>query len=154
MNAGEHGQWGAMQPYPNHLRGQSSVEFLAVVALLLLLVVPVFLYFYWEAPQRDYYASAVQAESCADEIAKYGELVGVQGNGTKVSRIIVVPKYAERIELNGSHVMVRVSYAGMSSDIVRVGPVNFSSTQLSLSGGAYALVFENRDGVVYVSASQ
>ncbi|MCX8205930.1 MAG: hypothetical protein N3H30_01745 [Candidatus Micrarchaeota archaeon] len=135
----------------NCRRGQSSVEFLAVVAMLLLLIVPVFLYFYWEAPQRDYYASVAQAESCADEIVKYGELVGVQGTGTKVSRIIVVPKYAERIELNGSHVMVRVAYAGMSSEIVRIGPVNFSSTQLEIAGGAYPLVFENKNGVVYVS---
>ncbi|MCX8200358.1 MAG: hypothetical protein N3G76_02720 [Candidatus Micrarchaeota archaeon] len=135
-----------------HMRGQVAIEFLAVVAFFMLISVPLFMYFYTAAPQKEYYASLSQAESAADELIKYGELVGTQGNGTTVSRVIVFPKHATRVSFNSSHVSIHIEYSDLKTDIVRAGPVNFIDSTYSLpAGGSYSFTFKNTNGNVYVT---
>ncbi|GEM_PF-2249022 len=139
-------------PSQNHHRGQVAVEFLAVVAFFILITVPVFLYFYTSAPQKEYYASLSQAESSADEFVKYGELVGTQGNGTNITRLIVVPKYTQNITLNGTLAVIHVEYFDMGADVVRQGTMNFTPSVMQVGGGGtYAFVFENAGGNVNVT---
>ena len=134
-------------------KGQASVEFLAVVAFFLLVTTPIFIYFFSSAPEKDYYASMMQAQFSAEEFVKYGELVGAQGNGTKVMRVIVVPPYTKKVLLNGTHAVITIKYGdtAMYSDIIRRGAVNFSETAFELGGGTYTFLFENQGGVVNVS---
>ncbi len=132
-------------------RGQPAVEFLAVVAMFLLLTVPVFMYFYVSAPQKEYYASLSQAEAACNEFIKYGAMVGVQSEGTKISRLIVLPKHAQKITLNGTSVSIFVKYGNLESDVVRMGPAMFEYAEIDLpSGGTYSFVFENMGGKVHV----
>lgn len=132
-------------------RGQPAIEFLAIVALFLLLTVPIFMYFYISAPQKEYYASLSQAESACAEFIKYGEIVGVQSNGTKLSRMIVLPKHTTKITLNGTSASLSVKYGNLKSDILRRGSVSFAHKEIDVpSGGTYSFVFENKEGKVYV----
>ncbi|MEM3364299.1 MAG: hypothetical protein QXS93_02195 [Candidatus Micrarchaeia archaeon] len=138
--------------YSSSRRGQVAVEFLAVVAFFILISVPLFMYFYTAAPQKEYYASLSQAEAAADELVKYGELVGTQGNGTTISRVIVFPKYATQVSFNASHVAIHVEYSDLKTDVVRTGPVRFSqSTYMLPAGGSYVFIFKNINGNVYVT---
>jgi len=133
-------------------KGQVAIEFLAVVAFFLLISVPVFLYFYTSAPQKEYYAILSQAEVAADEFIKYGELVGTQGNGTSISRVIVLPKNVDRVNLNGSHASLHISSGGLESDIVRTGSVTFKEASFPINdGGSYMFTFTNVDGNVNVT---
>lgn len=133
------------------VRGQVAIEFLAVVAFFLLISVPLFMYFYSAAPQKEYYASLSQAEVAADEFAKYGELVGSQGNGTSISRIIVLPKNTGAIRVHGTHVSIRVASMGLETDVVRTGPVNFSDAEFTVGSGSYMFTFTNMGGNVNVT---
>lgn len=134
------------------MRGQAAVEFLAVVAFFLLITIPLFAYFYTSAPQKEYYASLSQGESAAAEFIKYGELVGTQSNGTRIRRLIVLPKYTEAVALNGSFAVLSIEYAGLNSDVARKGSAAFAEKRIEIpQGGTYAFTFENAEGEVNVS---
>jgi hypothetical protein len=137
-----------------HTRGQVAIEFLAVVSFFLLISVPLFLFFYSSAPQKEYFASLSQAESSADQLVKYGELVFTQGNGTNVTKLVVLPKHVTNLTFNGSHVALHVESMGLQTDVVRSGPVNFAPAQYPISdGGSYQFTFTNLNGNVYVTKS-
>ncbi len=154
MKRNTYGQIAKAESARRHARGQVAIEFLAVVSFFLLISVPLFLYFYSSAPQKEYYASLSQAESSADQIVKYGELVFTQGNGTNVTKLVVLPKHVTRLTLNASHVVLHVESMGLVTDVVRSGPVNFTTAQYPISdGGSYLFTFTNINGNVHVTKS-
>lgn len=134
-------------------KGQVSTEYLAIVALFLLMTIPIFSYFYISAPEKEYYNSVIQAEQVANDIIDNSRLVSTNLYGTKISRVNVIPKYATNITFKDNTVVITVERFDLKTQVVRQGAVKFNESVVDVYGGvSYTLVYENTKDGVHVSA--
>ena len=118
----------------NNMRGQVSVEFLSVVIIFLLMITPVFLYFYSMAPEQEYQVALYQAEKVAKDILDHAGVVWVQGSGTTLKHRVALPKYTDSVQLKDNYVIITLKYKGDEVNVVMKGPVRFEKREITGSG--------------------
>ncbi|MBI2675303.1 MAG: hypothetical protein HYX24_02505 [Candidatus Aenigmarchaeota archaeon] len=134
------------------MKGQAATEMLAIVALVLAFLIPV--WYYVSTLQASTAAELTQsyAESAVSRLAKAADSVFSQGKPAKIRMDVYIPKGVENISINGRNIIVALR-TGQSIS-------NFSETSISpLNGslptreGTYKVSVEAFDNVVQISYS-
>ncbi len=134
------------------MKGQAATEMLAVIALVLAFLMPV--WFYVTSLQVNTAAELSQSytESAASRIVKTADSVFVQGKPAKVMMDVYMPKGVEQANITGRTVIFKLRAGTAFSDVAAtsISPLNGS---LPTSEGTYAVTVEAFDNVVQITYS-
>ncbi len=135
-------------------RGQSAIEFLAITAFGLLVLVPLLMYIMGTTPYKEYQTSLVAGEESLNKIVSTSEVVGVQPPGSSIEVDVKIPINAEKIVFKGHLVNMKISYGGLTSDIVKKTFVEYKDTEIKLNGGGYVKKLRLRNEVINIKGKE
>ncbi len=117
-------------------RGQVGLEYMAIITLALVLLVPAALFVYQDALIQN---SVLHAQLAASKIAAAADAVKVQSPGSKTTVEVYFPKGISAVTIGGKEVLFRMTVSeGKSGDVYRVTAANLTAAELPNSEGVYS----------------
>ncbi len=121
----------------NCARAQAGLEYVALVAFALVLLIPAGVYVYQNALVQ---ANVAQAELAAARIANAADSVKAQPAGSKTTIEVYLPPGVNAASVSGREVLIRMNAVeGKVVDVYRVAQANLSTNSLPTSEGVYVL---------------
>lgn len=134
------------------MKGQAATEMLAIVALVLAFLIPV--WYYVSTLQASTAAELTQsyAESAVSRLAKAADSVFSQGKPAKIRMDVYIPKGVEQSSVTGRTLILRIRTGTSLSDVpaTSISPLNGS---LPTKEGTYKVSIEAFDNVVQITYS-
>ncbi|MDP3919005.1 MAG: hypothetical protein Q8Q35_03845 [Nanoarchaeota archaeon] len=128
-------------------RGQSSFEYIMMVGIVLMLLLPIFYYGLNKSSEN---IKLSQAEDLVNTIAKAADEVYTLGPGSKKFVWVMVPAGVQSANISGSELYITLNIFGESSDIVAFTQAPLTG-EIPLEKGTYKIAVEHLDsGVVLI----
>ena len=131
-------------------RGQASIEYISLVALVLVLSVPMLMIFYEKSAETKSTINFNQAQQIAQKIADNAESIYYLGENAKTTLRITMPENVVGIAIGNREVTLNLTDQGRISEIDASVPVNITGN-ISYYQGPHRIVIESRGSYVEVS---
>ncbi|MFH0798253.1 MAG: hypothetical protein V1906_02465 [Candidatus Woesearchaeota archaeon] len=128
-------------------RGQVSTEYIMIVGIVLLLLIPIF---YISAEKISNEIKVSQANDAVTSLARAVNVVYSLGPGTKRLIEITIPGGVENTEVNGTLIQIRLHVFGGSSDVYAMTITNVSGYVPSQKGTYHIPLEAQEDGTVRI----
>lgn len=106
------------------LKAQASVEYLFIIAILMLFLVPA-AHYSTDKAVTDF--SLDEAQVSLNELARAADMVYAMGPGTKAYAWLTIPNSATSTNVSGKEIVVTTAFGGANSDL-------FAMTKANLTG--------------------
>ncbi len=123
------------------MRGQASIEYLALVGIVLAFIIPVWLYMTSLNTQTGNELSLSYAKNAAKQIADVSSLVYSQGPPAKVSLKLYIPSGVINASLQGNNIVFNVSVGNSYTDVFAVSSAPLNGT-LPTEQGTYNIAIQ------------
>ena len=125
------------------MKAQSSIEYIVMVALLLLFLTPL-IYYAFERYSNDIRYN--QATDAVNTVAKAADTVYALGPGTKKTVNIVIPSGVQNFTINDNELTLKLQIYASTSDFVAKTKVELKeNTPLPTKKGIYHIPIEMLD---------
>ncbi|MEK6817075.1 MAG: class III signal peptide-containing protein [Nanoarchaeota archaeon] len=128
-------------------RGQVSVEYIMIVGIVLLLLIPIF---YVSSEKISNEVKVSQANDAVTSLARAVNVVYSLGPGTKRFIEITIPGGVESTEVNGKLIQIRLHLFGGTSDVYATAITNVSGYVPSERGTYHLPLEAQEDGTVRI----
>ena len=130
-------------------KGQGSIEYISLVALTLVLVIPLIIIYFDNASSTEEAVIANQAEHVAKKIRDSAESMYYLGEGSKNSFRVYMPKHITEILIQNNEIVFRASTKNGINEIVQYCPIN-ATGNISTWNGDHTIVVESKGSYVSV----
>ncbi len=131
-------------------KGQVSIEFMVVVGLMLLVLVPLIIAYYENTRASSNTIQSEQLDKVAKEITDTAETVYYMGEPSKITIQAYIPHGVESVSISNNEIVFKVVRGDNTSDIVSVSKVNISGS-ISNSEGIHNIILEAKEGYVEIN---
>jgi uncharacterized protein (UPF0333 family) len=122
------------------VRGQVSIEYISIVALVLVLTVPLLLIFYDKTTETKSSINMNQANQIAKKIADNAENVYFLGTDSMTTIKLFFPENIQKITIQNNEVVITVKEVDRISDIVAYTPINITGNLSTYHGNHHVIV--------------
>lgn len=130
-------------------RGQASVEYVIIVGVILVALIPLFFYSLNKVNQE---IKISEADDTVNSVANAADIVYSLGTGTRKYIQITIPSGVVESVVNGTLVMLKVNVYGSVSDFY-ADTIPIISGTLPMEKGTYTIVLESlEDGTVRIGS--
>lgn len=131
------------------VRGQTSIEYISIVALVLVITIPLVVIFYDKMSETESAINFNQAEQIVNRIADNAQNIFYLGEDAKTTLKVTMPKHVTDFSIGNNEVVLVVQSKGKNTDIVAYTPVNVSGN-VSFHPGTHYIILESRGSYVEV----
>lgn len=134
------------------LKAQMAMEYMMIVGLVLLFIIPMWVYVTSVQNQASDELSSSYAKNMVNKIADTAELLYSQGPPAKVTLKIYVPGGIESISISNHSINAKLRTVSGLNDIFATSDAQMNGS-LPTSSGSYSVLLEAIDSVVQVSVA-
>lgn len=132
------------------MKGQIAFEYIMIVSLVLLFIIPIWAYSASINTQASQTISLSQAQVAVNKIASAADLAYSQGPPTKLTMNILIPRGVTSANLTGTTVVLRLYSGAGVTDVAAVSLANLSGS-LPTTEGLYKFVIQANATFVNIS---
>ncbi len=137
------------------IKGQVSIELLAIVGFIMLLFIPLILFMHYKTNEMNVNMASSQSFFISSKLASIANSVGSMGDGSALKVEFILPAQVKTLYFgklgNGGEVMFVMNDGSQISQITRFP---FNSTRNYSGGAGYKLEFLSQNGSILVLLSK
>jgi len=127
-------------------RGQVAIEYLLLIGVIFLAIIPVF---YYAIQQSSQDVRMNEANDFASTLAKTADVVYALGPGSQDYVNVVLPGGVENISITRNEILLKVKIFGGTADIFAHSKTNLTGSLSTISGSKHISV-KNINGTVRI----
>lgn len=128
-------------------RGQAGIEYVIMIGILLIFLIPII---YYSLNEANVNIKLTQLENAVRRVVKAADSVHALGPGSSQVVVVTLPKGIQSATIYDKEILLKVSMFGGVSDVHYPSKANLTGT-FPTGEGTYNIVLSSkRDGVVFI----
>lgn len=112
----------------HHIKGQSSLEFLMIMGVAMMMILPLIVVFFQQSENLNTEITGSQADKVASEIRDAADEVFYLGTMSKKTISVYMPDNVVLAELSENRIVLTIDSSGGDYEVVKWAAANFSSS--------------------------